>query len=1779
MRKIILFGIFLMSINLYAADYYWVGGTGNWSEISHWATSSGGTNLYSTVPGGGDNVYFDANSFTATGQTVSVNTTAYCNDMEWTGALYTPTINQGTSLYINGDLQLITAMNWSLAGEKYFTGAGTQNIDLAGQNNSGSLYFTGTGTYNLLDSIRTTGDFFFNGGTFNSNGYKMHCNQFYCTGTNTVNINLSTSKITCTYSRIEYASYLAVSLSNANMNIDADEATFNLIGTSTYTNFKCTQTDTFGTIHTYSNAPVFSIGPNSVADSVIFHGSSKGASINASSTIKYLYSENEIQLSDSVRIHKAIIEGSFTTKESQTIDTLILLGTSSSDYTLEEGKCLHILDSVQFPTGTCKLNYELKSSDNTVQAEIKKTTGSITINQITIKSIKGITGATYVANNAPYEDGNNTKWTITTLSPTNYYGVGGTGSWIEPTNWSLSSGGTAQSASGCIPSILDSVFFDANSFNSANDTVYIDAESFCGNMDWTGATDTPTLSGEQKLRCFGGLTAIAALNWDLNGELRFEGTGVHSIDFAGQILKDSTTFDCTGEYTLADSLHSDGPLFFTNGLIVSNNHKIHCERFEAIGSDTLSLILGNSLIEVDWHNDDFREYSFELDHDADYTDLDETTIKILGNGFYTNFRAERTHDFGNIYLTKDAYYFTIYLGSADSVFLTCDTCKVQMTRPATLNYLLAGGCFNSFDNNTIKYAELRGDFTSQASCTFDTLIFAPNTGSPTYSFQRYQTCTITDSIKFPNASCSQSYTIQSSSLGQNAFLSKSSGTVVADFAVLNSITGTGGATFTCSNNPSNDGNNVGWTISTGTSTDYYWVGGTGDWDDPTQWSLTSGGTPQTTSGCLPTAADNVYFDANSFSAVSQIVNLNVNASCKTMNWTGATNTPTFDGDNTLDIYGQLDIITSLNWDITGMLSFLGSSTINIDFKGKVLDHDVLISNNGTINLTDSLHTNKDFRIRRGTFNSNNHKIHCSKIYLTGTDTLIINLGTSLWEFDYNSNHINNFQVTMSHTDLTLNGGSSTFSDLSSGSYTHFNCSSPQTFGKMVMRRSMYNFNLNGSTVDSLFSLRTIGASRIAGTPTINYVYSASIIRIQGRCTIGRLDAEKSFTSYSSAIVDTLMLYMNSSGANHFLGANDTLYVDSIYINSNGCYKHELRSENSGVTAYISAPSGMSVSLDFLNLQDISAIGGASFDAGANTADLGNNTGWTFNGNRNTFRLKYKFYCLTPGYTKEVKTDPDGSPTSVWWRNTVTPFDTFNTNIDTIQVTTPGDYVYVMAYGNGCNIEDSVFIRHTTDAAGIHQNYSNNAEDEDWFNCSNWDQGYIPDSISNAVITTGDTVKISADTAWCYDLTNNGIIEMSGGVLMIFGDFENNGTFNHTGGIVNLHGTGNDSISGTSRMVIDSLVIDKNGSIVVGNEVEVNGNADFLDGILYTNAADSFVFENGTTNGGNDTSFIDGPAYRRGMPQFIFPLGDNEIWARLGISQVFTTADISTMKAEYHHVLPTDTGSLLSPLVKVSEYEYWQLDQITGSGSFRVRLYFEDTARSQIQDITDLRVAKYTGTDWMDMGIHNSSMVNGKGFVTSNYVTTFSPFTFGSLLNANFLPVDFINAQAEWSNKDALITWQTANEQNNSHFEVEYSKDNKEFIAVGKVESQNPNSQSVLNYSFSHLNAYSNANKVTYYRIKQVDFDGTISYSRSVVLEKNTSLEILVYPNPNNGDFDVQVGSSNGVVSIFDIYGRKVYLNQFTSNKISLSLSNLRKGTYTMVVRSGIQVTTKKLVIY
>ncbi len=80
--------------------------------------------------------------------------------------------------------------------------------------------------------------------------------------------------------------------------------------------------------------------------------------------------------------------------------------------------------------------------------------------------------------------------------------------------------------------------------------------------------------------------------------------------------------------------------------------------------------------------------------------------------------------------------------------------------------------------------------------------------------------------------------------------------------------------------------------------EFYWYGNGGNWSDfANHWSDNSGNVPAAPKANAPTSADNVHFDALSFTILLAIVTVDADANCANMDWTGALNTPIFAGSS------------------------------------------------------------------------------------------------------------------------------------------------------------------------------------------------------------------------------------------------------------------------------------------------------------------------------------------------------------------------------------------------------------------------------------------------------------------------------------------------------------------------------------------------------------------------------------------------------------------------------------------------------------------------------------------------------------------------------------------------------------------------------------------------------------------------------------------------------------------------------------------------------------------
>ena len=174
------------------------------------------------------------------------------------------------------------------------------------------------------------------------------------------------------------------------------------------------------------------------------------------------------------------------------------------------------------------------------------------------------------------------------------------------------------------------------------------------------------------------------------------------------------------------------------------------------------------------------------------------------------------------------------------------------------------------------------------------------------------------------------------------------------------------------------------------------------------------------------------------------------------------------------------------------------------------------------------------------------------------------------------------------------------------------------------------------------------------------------------------------------------------------------------------------------------------------------------------------------------------------------------------------------------------------------------------------------------------------------------------------------------------------------------------------------------------------------------------------------------------------------------------------------------------------------------------------------------------------------------------------FTLGTINKIKTpLPIELLNFNTHVTNNNYIkIDWQTAAEINNDFFSIERSKDGAKWENIKNIKGAG-NSHSLLNYLSFDKSPYSG---ISYYRLKQTDFNGKYSYSNiiSINVQDLTNNKIEIYPNPTTNKVSVK-GSKAELeqIQLFNSLGRKVTISitRKEDTEATIDLSNLKNGMY------------------
>ena len=173
-----------------------------------------------------------------------------------------------------------------------------------------------------------------------------------------------------------------------------------------------------------------------------------------------------------------------------------------------------------------------------------------------------------------------------------------------------------------------------------------------------------------------------------------------------------------------------------------------------------------------------------------------------------------------------------------------------------------------------------------------------------------------------------------------------------------------------------------------------------------------------------------------------------------------------------------------------------------------------------------------------------------------------------------------------------------------------------------------------------------------------------------------------------------------------------------------------------------------------------------------------------------------------------------------------------------------------------------------------------------------------------------------------------------------------------------------------------------------------------------------------------------------------------------------------------------------------------------------------------------------------------------------------------------LPVTLLSFSAHAENERVLTSWRVTAEINMDKYIVEHSTDAIHFEAIGEVPAT-ANGESEATYSLYHNNPNQGIN---YYRLRQVNIDGTYTYSgiATVVFSKGLN-NIVIYPNPATTQFRIDSKERLIEIILLDITGKR--LKKYPVRSEYYSLIGIPSGAYLIqIVLENNQVVTKPIIV-
>ncbi len=370
--------------------------------------------------------------------------------------------------------------------------------------------------------------------------------------------------------------------------------------------------------------------------------------------------------------------------------------------------------------------------------------------------------------------------------------------------------------------------------------------------------------------------------------------------------------------------------------------------------------------------------------------------------------------------------------------------------------------------------------------------------------------------------------------------------------------------------------------------------------------------------------------------------------------------------------------------------------------------------------------------------------------------------------------------------------------------------------------------------------------------------------------------------------------------------------------------------------------------------------------------------------------------------------------------------------------------------------------------------------------------------------------------------------------------------------------------------VNNITINNASGVTLGNSLTVANATTLTNGKLTLGVTN--LITNSVTGSSSSYVVTNGAGVLKvnnvGAVNTLFPVGiSTTSYTPVTINNAGTADNFSVRMSA-----GAPAGINVSPQSDSSVNVSWNISEdVAGGSNAAITLQWNASDQNSLFNVGNCAVVHSNGTTIDYSGIFGLATGAGPYTQTGTGFTSFSPFAVTSKPSI-ILPVQLLSFTGNLNGRNVILDWHTNDELNVAKYDIERSADARNFLTIGMQQANNTANN---HYTFVDNNPIVSAG---YYRLKIVERDGTIRFSKIILIKNALANAIAITPNPTSDFIKITLPNANGYsIQVLNALGKIMMEKYVLQTEITLPLNNFNVGVYFIKIKGNGETITQRII--